>query len=59
MLCAKKTQTNLSQKHLTNENFSDGLSKYGQYVLDFLDFLKQVGCFIKFLRLYDAQNSSK
>ena len=32
------SQTNLSQKHLTNENFLVGLSKCGRYMLDFLDF---------------------
>ena len=32
------SQTNLSQKHLTNENFLGGLSKCGRYMLDFLDF---------------------
>ena len=35
-------QTNLSQKHLANENVLGGLSKCGRYVLDVLDFWSKV-----------------
>ena len=31
-------QTNLSHKRLINENFLRGLSKWGRYMLDFLEF---------------------
>ena len=30
-----RSQTNLSEKHLTNENFLSGLSKCGRHMLDF------------------------
>ena len=33
-----ESQTNLSQKHLANENFLVSLSRCGRYMLDFLDF---------------------
>ena len=32
------SETNLPQKNMANENFWGGLSKCGQYMLDFLEF---------------------
>ena len=53
------TQTKLSHKHLMNGNFFGWFVKMLSVSVGLSGFLKQVGCLIKFLILYEAQNSSK
>ena len=53
-------QKNLSHKHLTDKwKLFGWFVKMWSISVRLSGLLKQVGCLIKFLRLYDVQNSSK